>query len=135
MVREVGLSWASVLSKPVPLVPRFVSTRWGLYSSRSSAFMPLFSEIFVCFDMTFLSEIFANRGKRGHLVSWVEKASLERIRLLLEITEMEHSHKLLLYVRNLQELGASPFPYIVPIFPRLLSKELVRVNTLLSLTC
>ena len=40
----------------------------------------LFFEIFVCFDMPFLSEIFIGRRKQGRLVSWVEKASLEPIR-------------------------------------------------------
>ena len=63
--------------------------------------MPLFSEIFVCFDMPFFSEIFIGRHRRGRLVSWVEKASLDRIRRLLEITEGERNHELLLSVRNL----------------------------------
>ena len=86
--------------------------------------MPFFSEIFACSDMPFLYEIFANRHRRGHLVSWVKKASLKRIRRLLEIIEREHNHELFLYVRNLQEL--SPFPYIVHILPRLLLEELVK---------
>ena len=34
---------------------------------------------------------------------------------LLEITERERN-ELLLSVKNLQELGSSPFPYIAPIF-------------------
>ena len=31
----------------------------------------------------------------------------------------------LLTVKNLRELGNSPFPYIIPIFPRSLSAEVV----------
>ena len=86
----------------------------------------LIFEIFVCFDMPFLSELFVDRHRRGWLVSWVEKASLERIRRLLEIIEGERNHELLLYVKNLWELGANPFPYIVPVIPRSLPVELIR---------
>ena len=35
------------------------------------------------------------------LVNWIEKASLENIRRLLEIIEAEYSHELILTVRNL----------------------------------
>ena len=56
----------------------------------------------------------------------MEKASLECIRRLLEITEAEHNHDLLLLVKNLRELGTSPFRYIVPVIPRLLLVELVK---------
>ena len=31
--------------------------------------------------------------------------------------EAEHNHELLLTVKNLRELGGSPFPYIIPIIP------------------
>ena len=44
---------------------------------------------------------------------------------LLEITEREHNKPLLL-VKNSQELGSSPFPYIAPVIPRLLPREVVR---------
>ena len=60
--------------------------------------------------MFFFSEIFVGRRKQGWLVSLVEKASLEHIRLLLEITEGERNHELLLSVKNLRELGAKPSP-------------------------
>ena len=63
---------------------------------------------------------------RGRLVSWVEKASLEGIRRLLEITKRERNHKLLLSVKNLRELGSSSFFYIVPVIPRSLLKDLVK---------
>ena len=56
----------------------------------------------------------------------MEKASLEHIRQLFEITEDERNHELLLSAKNLWELGANPFPYIVPVIPRPLQAELVR---------
>ena len=78
------------------------------------------------FDMPFLSELFVGRHRRGRLVSWVEKARLDRIKQLLEIIKREPNHKLLLSAKNLQELGVSPFPYTVLVIPRLLPKELIK---------
>ena len=43
---------------------------------------------------------------------------------LLEVTEREHNEPLL-SVKNSQELGSSPFPYIAPVIPRLLLGEVV----------
>ena len=63
---------------------------------------------------------------RGRLVSWVKNASLDLIKRLLEITERERNHKLLLSVNNMRKLGANPFRYIVPAIPYLLPKELVK---------
>ena len=48
----------------------------------------------------------------------MEKARLERICLLIKITEREHHHELLLSMKNLQDLGANLFPYIVLVLPR-----------------
>ena len=76
--------------------------------------------------MPLLSELFVGRSRRGRLVSWVEKARLDRIRRLLEIIERERNHELLLSAKNLQELGASPFPYIVPVIPHPLPEELIK---------
>ena len=56
----------------------------------------------------------------------MEKAKLDCIRQLLEITEKECNYKLILSTKHLQELGANPFPYNVPILPRLLPEELVK---------
>ena len=56
----------------------------------------------------------------------MEKAKLDCIRRLLEITERELNHELLLFAKNLQELSATPFPYIVPVLPRPLPEELVK---------
>ena len=75
--------------------------------------------------MWLFSSDFASKRKQGRLVSWVEKASLERIRRLLEITKAEHNQNHLLSMKNLRKLGASPFRYIVPIIPRPLPAELV----------
>ena len=73
----------------------------------------------------FFFEIFVGRSRRGQLVNWVEKASLEHIGRILEIIEGKHNHELLLSVKNLRELGANPFPYIVPVMGPL-PAELVR---------
>ena len=63
---------------------------------------------------------------QGRLVNWLEKARLDHICQLLEITERESHHELLLSMKNLQELGANPFLYIVPVLPRPLPIEVVK---------
>ena len=50
---------------------------------------------------------------------------MENIRQLLEIIEVERNHELLLTVRNLRELGTSPFPYIIFIVAHSLPSELI----------
>ena len=56
----------------------------------------------------------------------MEKARLDRISRLLEITKRERNHELLLSMKNLQELGANPFSYIVHVLPRPLPAKLVK---------
>ena len=56
----------------------------------------------------------------------MEKARLDCICQLLEITERERHHELLLSVKNLQELGVGLFPYIVPVLPHPLPKKVVK---------
>ena len=56
----------------------------------------------------------------------MEKARLDRISRLLKITERERNNELLLSMKNLQELGANPFPYIVPVLLGPLPVELVK---------
>ena len=51
---------------------------------------------------------------------------MNRISRLLKIKERECNHELLLSMKNLWELGASPFPYIVPVLPRPLPTDLVK---------
>ena len=60
------------------------------------------------------------------MVNWVEKARLDRILWLLEIIETERHHELLLSAKNLQDLGTSPFPYIMPVISRPLPNEVVK---------
>ena len=48
---------------------------------------------------------FVGKRRRGLLVRWVEKASLKRIRQLLEIIKAEYNHWLLLLVKNFREIG------------------------------
>ena len=57
------------------------------------------------------------------MVNWVEKEKLNCICRLLENTERERHHELLMFAKNLQELGASLSPYIVPILPHPLPSE------------
>ena len=78
------------------------------------------------FDMALLFELFVGRRRQGRLVSWVEKDRLGHIKRLLEIIERNHNHELFLSAKNLQELGASPYPYIVPVIPRPLPEELIK---------
>ena len=40
--------------------------------------------------------------------------------------EAERNHELLLTVKNLRELGGSPFPYIIPIVPYLSPVEVIK---------
>ena len=56
----------------------------------------------------------------------MEKARLDRIYRLLEIKERECHHELLLFVQNVQELGANPFPYIVLVLSHPLPSEIVK---------
>ena len=56
---------------------------------------------------------------------WVERASFAKIRRLLEISEQEQHHEVLLTVKNLHDLSRHPSPYSVPIIPRPLPSEIV----------
>ena len=73
-----------------------------------------------------ISSNFVGKRRRGRLVNWVEKASLERIRRLLKITKVERNHELLLFVKNLGELGASPYHYIFPVILRPMLAEPIK---------
>ena len=55
----------------------------------------------------------------------VERASFTKIRRLLEISDQERHHEVLLNVKNLHDLRHHPLPYSVPIMPRLLPLEVV----------
>ena len=67
----------------------------------------------------------AGKCLRGRLVNWVEKASFKKIQKLLEISEWEQHHEILLTAKNLCELIHSPSPYIIPVIKRSLPSEIV----------
>ena len=56
---------------------------------------------------------------------WVERASFEKIWKLLEISEQEWNHEVLLTMKNLHDLSRHPSPYSVLIIPRPLPLEIV----------
>ena len=75
--------------------------------------------------MSLLWVICTGKNQRGKLVHWVERASFAKIRRLLEISEQERHHEVLLTVKNLHDLSRHPSPYNVPIIPRPLPSEVV----------
>ena len=58
-------------------------------------------------------------------MQWVEKASLEKIRRLLEVFEQKRHCEVLLTLKNLADVRQSPAPYSLPIIPRSLPLEIV----------
>ena len=59
------------------------------------------------------------------MVRWVEKASLEKIRRLLEVSKQERHYEVLLTLKNLVGVRQSPASYSLPIIPRALPLEIV----------
>ena len=55
----------------------------------------------------------------------MEKVGFKNIQKLLEISERERHHKILLTVKNLRELSRNPSPYILPVIHLLLPTEIV----------
>ena len=55
----------------------------------------------------------------------MEKAGFKNIKKLLEISERERHHEILLTVKNLHELSRNPSPYILPVIPSPLPIEIV----------
>ena len=58
----------------------------------------------------------------------MEKASFNKIQRLLEISELERHHEILLTANNLRELSRSPSAYIIPVIPRPLPSKIVEVE-------
>ena len=58
-------------------------------------------------------------------MQWVDKASLEKIRRLLEVSEKECHCEVLLTLKNLANVRRSPAPYSLPIIPHLLPSKIV----------
>ena len=54
----------------------------------------------------------------------MEKAGFRNIQKLLEISERERHHEILLTVGNLRELSRNPSPYILQVIPRPLPREI-----------
>ena len=67
----------------------------------------------------------AGKNRRGRLVHWVEKASLEKIRQLLEISEQERHYEVLLTPKNLANVRRNLTLYSLPIIPRPLPSKIV----------
>ena len=59
------------------------------------------------------------------MVQWVEKASLEKIHRLLEVSEQERHYEVLLTLKNLADVRWSPAPYSLSNIPRSLPLEIV----------
>ena len=55
----------------------------------------------------------------------MEKAGFKNIQKLLEISEREWHHKILLTMKNLRELSCNPSLYTLPVIPRPLPIEIV----------
>ena len=52
------------------------------------------------------------------------KAGFKNIQKLLEISEREWHHEILLTMKNLRELSRNPSPYVLPVIPRPLPSEI-----------
>ena len=48
----------------------------------------------------------------------MEKASLEKIHRLLQVSEQERHYEALLTLKNLADVRQSPAPYNLPVIPR-----------------
>ena len=55
----------------------------------------------------------------------MEKASVEKIQRLREISEREQHHKILLTEKILRDLSRSPSPYTIPVIPHPFPIEIV----------
>ena len=58
-------------------------------------------------------------------MEWVEKASFEKIRQLLQVSERERHYKVLLTSKYLSDVRRNPAPYSLHIIPRPLPSEIV----------
>ena len=58
-------------------------------------------------------------------MNWVEKVGFGKIKKLLEISEQEQHHEIILTVKNLCELSCNPSPYTLPVIPHPLPIEVV----------
>ena len=112
MVGDLGLPRPPVYFEPRNVIPRCVRVL-GFIRRCMFALLIL------------LINTFLGKRWRGRLVNWVEKAGFKKIKKLLEISEWERHHKILLMVKNLRELSRNPYPYTLPIIPHPLLAEVV----------
>ena len=80
---------------------------------------------FLCAQTLLLCGACAGKSRQGKLVNWVEKAIFEKIRKLLEISERERHHEVLLTLKNLGDLSRHPAPYNVPVISHRLPTKIV----------
>ena len=112
----------------VPLTFRLMLTMRCIFqvciSNRAHLLMYLLY-VYSCTWVSLLWVICARKDQRGKLVHWVERVSFAKIRRLLEISEQEQHHEVLLTMKNLHDLSRHLSPYTVPIIPRPLPSEVV----------
>ena len=90
---------------------------WGL--------LVVYESRYIFFMCNLLRVVCAGKSRRRKLVNWVEKASFEKIRRLLEISEQERHHEVLLTLKNLGDVRRNSAPYSLPVIPRLLPSEII----------
>ena len=78
----------------------------------------------MCVDLIIVCYL-CRKHQWGKLVNWVEKASFEKIRKLLEISERERHHEVLLTLKILSDLSCNPAPYSVFVILHPLHTEIV----------
>ena len=103
----------------------------GVYSNRANLLM-YFSYVYACTRVSLLWVICIGKDRRGKLVHWVERASFVKIRRLLEISEQERHHEVLLTVKNLHDLRRHPSRYSVLIIPRPLASKIMKGEHLVA---
>ena len=67
----------------------------------------------------------AGKSRRGRLLKWVEKSSIEKISWLLEISEWESHYRVLLTRENVYAVRHNPNPYTLPVIPWPLPSNIV----------
>ena len=105
----------------VPLTFRLMLTIKCIFqvcTSNGDCLLVYFSYAHLCTRVSLFSVVYAGKSRRGKLVHWVERASFKKILRLLEISEQERHHEVLLTMKNLYDLSRHPTPYSVPIIPR-----------------
>ena len=93
--------------------------------NHSMFFPSILRVLILCTRVSLLWCVLAGKSRRGKPVHWVDRASFKKIWRLLEISEQERNHKVILTVKNLHDLSRHPSPYSVPIILHPLPLEIV----------